>query len=210
MLNIILLKKASDQILFDMQTMDNDIYTLLFRMAVNLVVLTILVRFLYFPVTRNKDYLFTYFLVGMIAFFLCFSLKKLNIDTGMGLSLFAIFGIIRYRTDTVDIKEMTYLFLTIGVSVFNALASRQISLVEMFTINFSVIALTFIFEKIRLSKSELSKSITYEKIELILPEKQEEMLQDLEARTGLKINHFQVGRINFLQDTAQVKIYYYE
>jgi hypothetical protein len=105
---------------------------------------------------------------------------------------------------------MTYLFLIICVIVFNTLPSRQISLIKIFTINVSVIALTFVFEKIKLSKSELPKSITYQKNELILPEKQVEMHQDLELRTGLKINHFQLGRIKFLRDTTQVKIYYYE
>ena len=121
-----------------------DFNSLLLRLAINLVFLTIIIRWLYYAKAKRKDYLFTYYLIGLITFFLCFSLKKLDIDTGMGLGLFAIFGIIRYRTDAIEIKEMTYLFLIIGLSVVNSLASNKISIAEMLTINGVVIALTYI------------------------------------------------------------------
>ena len=185
-----------------------DAYILALRMVVNLVVLTILIRYLYYPRTKRKDYLFTYYLIGMITFFLCFGLKKLDIDTGMGLGLFAIFGIIRYRTDAIEIKEMTYLFLIIGVSVVNALASNQISIAEMAIINVTVIALTYGLENLWLVKHETRKTINYERIDLIVPEKYEEMKADLEARTGLIINRVEVGKIDFLSDTAQVRVFY--
>lgn len=186
-----------------------DAYVLMIRMAVNLVVLTILIRYLYYPATKRKDYLFTYYLIGMITFFLCFGLKKLDIDTGMGLGLFAIFGIIRYRTDAIEIKEMTYLFLIIGLSVVNALASNQISIAEMAIINVCAIALTYGLEKLWLVKHETRKTINYERIDLIIPDRYEEMKADLEVRTGLIINRVEVGKIDFLNDTAQVRVFYY-
>ncbi len=186
-----------------------DFYTLIFRLAVNLVFLTIIIRFLYYPRTKRKDYLFTYYLIGTITFFLCFGLKKLGIDTGMGLGLFAIFGIIRYRTDAIEIKEMTYLFLIIGISVVNALASNQISISEVAVINLTVIALTFVLENLWLMKHEIRKTINYERIDLITPDKHKEMKADLEKRTGLVINRVEVGKIDFLNDTAQVRIFYY-
>ena len=186
-----------------------DFYTLIFRLAVNLVFLTIIIRFLYYPRTKRKDYLFTYYLIGTITFFLCFGLKKLDIDTGMGLGLFAIFGIIRYRTDAIEIKEMTYLFLIIGISVVNALASNQISISEVAVINLTVIALTFVLENLWLMKHETRKTINYERIDLITPDKHEQMKADLEKRTGLVINRVEVGKIDFLNDTAQVRIFYY-
>lgn len=188
---------------------DEDFYTLILRMIVNLIFLTIVIRYLYYPITKRKDYLFTYYLIGMITFFLCFGLKKLDIDTGMGLGLFAIFGIIRYRTDAIEIKEMTYLFLVIGVSVVNSLASNKISMAEMGLINVSVIGLTYGLEYLWLVKHETRKTITYERIDLIKPDRYEEMLQDLQNRTGLTINRFEIGRIDFLNDTAQVRIFYY-
>jgi hypothetical protein len=195
--------------LFNLTWFDNDFYTLLLRLFVNLVFMTILIRYLYYPIAKRKDYLFTYYLIGLITFFLCFGLKKLDIDTGMGLGLFAIFGIIRYRTDAIEIKEMTYLFLVIGISVVNSLASRQISVGEMMLINLTVVAVTYGLEYVWLIKHETRKVIVYEKIDLIVPGKHEEMLTDLQERTGLQINRFEVGKINFLEDTAQVRIYYY-
>jgi hypothetical protein len=188
---------------------DNDFYTLLMRLSINLVFLTIVIRYLYYSKTKRKDYLFTYYLIGTITFFLCFGLKKLDIDTGMGLGLFAIFGIIRYRTDAIEIKEMTYLFLIIGISVVNALASNQLSISELAVINVTVVLMTYILEYKWLVKHETRKTINYERIDLIVPEKYEVMKADLEKRTGLNINRVEVGKIDFLNDTALVRIYYY-
>ena len=195
--------------LFNLTWFDKDFYTLLLRLSINLVVMTIIIRYLYYPITKRKDYLFTYYLIGLTTFFLCFGLKKLDIDTGMGLGLFAIFGIIRYRTDAIEIKEMTYLFLIIGVSVVNSLASNKISVAEMAVINFSVVGVTYGLEYMWLVKHLTRKTIIYERIDLIVPDKYEEMKADIEKRTGLTLNRFEVGRINFLDDTAQVRLYYF-
>lgn len=196
--------------LMDLQITNKDVYTLIFRLIITLVFLTIIIRFLYYPKTKRKDYLFTYYLIGLVTFFLCFGLKKLDIDTGMGLGLFAIFGIIRYRTNPIEIKEMTYLFIVIGVSVINSLSSKQISVVEMSIVNATLILLTFGLEYLWLLKHETRKTIIYEKIDLIKPEKEALMHADLEERTGLKINRFEIGKIDFLKDVAEVRIFYYD
>jgi hypothetical protein len=199
----------SSNVFLDMTLFSEDIYTLLFRLGINLFFITIIIRYLYYPITKRKDYLFTYYLIGIITFFLCFALKKLDIDTGMGLGLFAIFGIIRYRTDAIEIKEMTYLFLIIGLSVVNSLASRQISIIELGTINVTVVGLLYGLEYLWLVKHLTRKTINYERIDLITPDKYEEMKQDVETRTGLTINRVEIGKIDFLNDTAQVRIFYY-
>lgn len=186
-----------------------DFYGLLIRLAINLLFLTILIRVLYYTKTRRKDYLFTYYLIGTITFFLCFGLMQMDIDTGMGLGLFAIFGIIRYRTDAIEIKEMTYLFMVIGISVVNALASNELSISEVGVINISVVLLTYVLENIWLMKHETRKTINYERIDLIKPENYDLMKADLEKRTGLAINRVEVGKIDFLNDTAMVRIYYF-
>ena len=193
-----------------LELFNNDVYTLLYRLILNVVFITIIIRFIYYPKTKRKDYLFTYFLIGLITFFLCFALKKLDINIGMGLGLFAIFGIIRYRTTQIEIKEMTYLFIVIGLSVVNSLAKKEVSVTEVLIINSSVALLTAGLEFLWLLKHEARRIVTYEKIELIKPEHYEEMLKDLEERTGLKINRFEVGNIDFLNDTASVRIYYYD
>jgi hypothetical protein len=206
-LNIPSLASVSE--LFNLSWFNDDFYTLLLRLAINFFFLTLLIRFLYYPIAKRKDYLFTYYLIGTITFFVCFSLKKLDIDTGMGLGLFAIFGIIRYRTDPIPIKEMTYLFLIIGVSVVNSLASNKISMAEMALINGTLVGVTFVLERLWLLKHETRKTIVYERIDLIRPEQYNELKEDLEKRTGLKLNRVEVGKINFLDDTAQIRVYYY-
>jgi membrane-associated protease RseP (regulator of RpoE activity) len=189
---------------------DPDFYTLLLRVSINLVFLIIVIRYLYYPIAKRKDYLFTYFLIGFITFFLCFGLKKLDIDTGMGLGLFAIFGIIRYRTSTVEIKEMTYLFIVIGLSVINSLASNKISIAELALINVSICLLTYLIEYVFLLRNETQKTVLFERIDLIKSFNNKELKSNLEERTGLKINRVEVGKINYLNDTADVKIYYFD
>lgn len=209
MLTNLFLAKEKATTAIGLQWFDEDFYLLLIRLCVNVVFITILIRFLYYAKTKRKDYLFTYYLIGTITFFLCFGLKKLDIDTGMGLGLFAIFGIIRYRTDAIEIKEMTYLFLIIGLSVVNALASNQLSIAEMALINVFMVVLTYVLEFLWLMKHETRKTINYERIDLITPDKAVEMKKDIEGRTGLSINRFEIGKIDFLNDTAQVRIFYY-
>ena len=176
----------------------------------NLFIITIIIRYLYYPVTKNKDYLFTYFLISLTVFILCILLDNVKLELGFALGLFAIFGIIRYRTDPIPIKEMTYLFLVIGVSVLNALANKKISHAELLLGNFLIIAITYGLEKIWLLKHETRKNITYEKIELIVPERREELIADLSQRTGLDIIRIEIRRIDFLKDTANIRIFYYE
>lgn len=189
---------------------DSDFYTLILRLSINLLFLMVVIRYLYYPKAKRKDYLFTYFLIGFMTFFLCFGLKKLDIDTGMGLGLFAIFGIIRYRTNTIEIKEMTYLFIVIGLSVINSLASNKISIAELIFINVSACLLTYLIEYVFLLRNESRKIILFEQIELIKSLNKSELKLNLEERTGLKINRIEIGKINYLNDTADIKIFYFE
>ena len=195
--------------LFDLILFNEDVYMLIFRLLINLFFMTLIIRFLYYPISKRKDYLFSYYLIGIIIFFLCFGLKKMEIDNGMGFALFAIFGIIRYRTDAIEIKEMTYLFLIIGMSVINSLASNKVSIAEMAIVNMSLVAITYGLERVWLLKHETRKTVVYERIDLIQPDRMEEMKSDLEMLTGLNINRVEVGKIDFLSDTAQVRIYYF-
>lgn len=187
-----------------------DFFELLIRSTFNFLIIGYIVRYLYYPATKNKDYLFTYLLISVTVFFLCFLLENVKLELGFALGLFAIFGIIRYRTDAIPIKEMTYLFIVIGISVMNALVNKKISHAEVLFTNVIFIAITYGLEKIWLLKHESRKNITYEKIELILPEKKEELLADLKERTGLKITRVEVRNIDFLRDTASIRIFYFE
>lgn len=194
----------------DIPFFDDDFYKMMFRYLTNLVFLTIIIRFLYYRITKRRNYLFTYYLIGTIVFLLCFSLKKFELDMGMALGLFAIFGIIRYRTDAIEIKEMTYLFIVIGVSVINALANKKLSYIEILAINSIVVITVAVLESLRVLKNEVSKNIIYEKIENIKPENYKLLKEDLEDRTGLNINRINIKDVNFLRDTAEITIYYHD
>ena len=187
-----------------------DFWTLLVKTVFNLTIITIIVRYIYYPVTKNKDYLFTYFLISLTVFLLCVLLDSVKLQLGFALGLFAIFGIIRYRTDPIAIKEMTYLFLVIGVSVVNALANKKISHAELLFANFLIVAVTFGMERVWLLRHEVRKNIIYEKIELIVPEKEDELIADLKARTGLNISRIEIRKVDFLKDIANIRIFYYE
>ncbi|MBN1952412.1 MAG: DUF4956 domain-containing protein, partial [Bacteroidales bacterium] len=187
-----------------------DFYELLIRFGWNVLVIFICVRWLYYPRAKRKDYLFTYLLVGSTIFLMCFLLENVGLDTGLALGLFAIFGIIRYRTDAIPIKEMTYLFLVIGISVINALANKKISYAELAMTNLMLLVIPFLLEHVFMLKHESSKTVLYEKIDMLKQGRRSELIADLEERTGLKINRIEVGRINFLRDTVRIKLYYYE
>jgi hypothetical protein len=188
----------------------SDLTDLLIRFLFNALVLFVLIRFIYYVISRRKDYLFTFYLLGTMVFLICYLLSSVKLQLGFALGLFAIFGILRYRTVQVPIREMSYLFAVIGLSVINSLANKKISFLELLFTNIAVIVVILILEKITILKHEVSKRIVYEKIELIVPEKREELIADLEKRTGLKIHRVEIGRINFLQDTARIQIYYYD
>ena len=187
-----------------------DFLKLLIKVTFNLGIVLLIVRYIYYPVTKNKDYLFTYLLISLTVFLLCFLLDNVKLQLGFALGLFAIFGIIRYRTDPIAIKEMTYLFLVIGISVVNALANKKISYAELVFANLLIVFVTFGMERLWLLKHETRKNIIYEKIELIKPEHEAELLADLKERTGIDIIRFEIRRIDFLRDIANIRIFYYE
>ena len=188
---------------------DDDFYKMMFRFVLNLGFLTLIIRWLYFGATKRKDYLFTYYMIGIIVFFLCFTLKKYELDIGMALGLFAIFGIIRYRTHPIPIKEMTYLFVVIGVSVVNSLANQKMSYAEILSANIVIVITLFIIERVWFTRNVSVKIINYEKIENIKPENAAALRADLEERTGLKIENITVGEIDFLRDSAKITVTYY-
>ena len=186
----------------------NDFTQLVIRFLLNTGVLMLLVRWLYYTTARRKDYLFTYMLIGSIVFLLCFLLGNVKIQLGFALGLFAIFGIIRYRTSQMPIKEMTYLFLVIALSVINALANGMVSLVEILFTNLVIIFIAFGFEKLWRLPHQSVKEVIYEKIDLIRPEKRQELINDLTARIGItNIQKIEIGRIDLLKDMKYIKEY---
>jgi len=187
-----------------------DFWDLVLRSVFNLGVVLILVRVLYYKITPRKEYLFTYILISVVVFFMVFLLENVGVEIGFALGLFAIFGMLRYRTRQIPIREMTYLFLVIGVSVINSLANRRVSYAELLLTNSAIVLVTYLLEKVFLLRTETRKLVNYEKVELIKPDMRAELIADLEERTGLSIHRVEIDRIDYLRDAARIYIYYFE
>jgi len=185
-----------------------DFLQLVIRFVFNFLITIILVRFLYYPHSKRKDYFFIFLVFSTIVFLLCFMLGKVSVQLGFALGLFAIFGILRYRTDTIPIKEMTYLFLMVGIAVVNSLSDKTVSWSELVFANLVIVIITWYLERVWMQKKEGFMDIRYEKIELIQPARHAELLEDLKKRTGLNVYRFSIDRINFMRDTARVRIFY--
>ncbi len=197
--------------LFDMELFNvAGFFELVLRFFLNLAVVLLIVRGIYYPLAKRKDHLFTLILISVVVFLLCMLLSSVKLQMGFAMGLFAVFSIIRYRTDSIPIKEMTYLFVIIGISVINALSNKKISYAELLFTNFIMVGLIYGLEKLWLLRHESSKLIIYERIDLIKPNMRQELLADLEERTGLKINRVEIGRLDFLKDSAQLQIYFFD
>lgn len=183
------------------------LWNLLLRFAFNLLVCWVITHCFYYRKSHRRDYYFTFLLFSVVIYLLLFSLQNLSIEIGFALGLFAIFGMIRYRTTTVPVREMTYLFVIIGVSIINGF-SMATSYATLVVANLLVILVCWLLESIGLTRREATKIILYEKIALIHPNRREELLADLRQRTGLDILGVQVGSIDFLKDTAYLKVTY--
>lgn len=193
-----------------MRLFHDDMWEMLFKFLVDLVVLYVLIRRIYYPIHRKKENLFTYFIFNIIIFFLCILMNNVKLSMGFAFGLFAIFSILRYRTEQISIKDMTYLFAVITLAVINALVSKKVSIAELVFTNGMILTTTYVLEHIWLTRHEAMKEVIYEKIELIKPENKEKLWQDLGARLGVKVSRVELGRIDLLRDTAQLRVFYFE
>ncbi len=180
---------------------------MLIRFGFFMVMLWFIVHFLYYRKTHRRDYFFTLVLLSVSIFFLIYLLGSVKVKIGFALGLFAIFGVLRYRTETIPVREMSYMFGVISLSVINALAD-SLSFVELLVPNLAIACLIWFFETFVLRGNIATKLILYDRIELITPERRAELIEDLHKRTGLNIHKVSVGSIDFLKDTAILKIEY--
>ena len=174
----------------------------------NLLVAAALVRLIYYPVTRDKSYVFTFLAFNTIIYFVLSFMNSIELSVGVGFGLFAIFSVLRYRTDPIPIREMTYLFVIAALPVMNSAALGAKVWPQLLFANGAVLVVLYLLEKEWGFQFENAKTITYEKIDLIKPENRHLLIEDLAERTGLAIKRIEIGRINFLRDSAQIRVYY--
>lgn len=178
------------------------------RLLIDLLSVFILIRFIYYRTYRNKEFFFSYFIFNIIIFFITFLLNKVEMSLGAAFGLFAVFSMLRYRTEGISMKDMTYLFLVIAVGLITAVAPG--SWLEILALNVFLLIFTFLLESNILMKKESSKIIQYDNIDMIHPDKRGELIKDLEKRTGIKINRISIQKTDFLRDSATIQLYYYD
>lgn len=190
----------------------DDFYSLLIRLVINFVMVGIIARFFYYPKSKRRDYLFIFIIMAMSIFLLVSLMEGSKMKTGAALGLFAIFGIIRYRTEAVPIREMTYLFMLVSTSVVNAMVVKMHweNILSLTLANLFFIFLAWMFESSKIISDSCSKYIKYDNVNLVSPEKRKELIADLENRTGLKILSIEVGTIDYLKDSVLIRIFYDE
>ncbi len=185
------------------------------RLLIDILTVLILVRYIYYPLYKTKELVFTFFIFNLVIFLISFLLNKVDLSMGAAFGLFAVFSMLRYKTENISIKDMTYLFLTIAIGLVSAVAKIKgapDSHEYLFIggINISILIFTFLLESNAIIKKEMDKIITYENIELIQSDRHAELLTDIRTRTGINVHRFSIQKINFLKDSAQIKVYYYE
>jgi len=183
---------------------------LMLRFGLNLLATIFVIIFVYFRATGKRSYVFTYILISTTIFFLCFLLGSIDLQLGFALGLFAIFGIIRYRTDTIPIREMTYLFLVITLSVINALASREVSISAILFTNSCLMATTWVMETVWMKRHLARRSLVFDRMDLIHPTKKKELIENIFERTGIEVIRFKVGQIDLSKRSVRLTIFYKE
>ena len=192
--------------------------SLIIRFVINLIVVGVIARCFYYPRSHRRDYMFIFILMAQSIFMLVNLMDGDSMNIGAAMGLFAIFGIMRFRTEAVPLREMTYLFMLIALSVVNALAHADyhpkadywdgVGLVTILFVNVAFICMAWIFESSKVMSQECSKIIKYDNVTLITPEKRPELIADLEKRVGVKIKRVEIGLLDFLKDSALIRIFY--
>lgn len=209
MLNLLLQDSDESVRFIDLKLFDAEDFTdLILRSLFNFIIVFILVKFIYRSDKKNKNYAFSFYLFSMIIFFLCYLLSGIKLEMGFAFGLFAIFSILRYRTISIPMKEMTYLFMVIAIAVINALTTKKVSFMELLFTNLSLIAASFFLERLWYKEGLSEQTIEYEKIENIKPERRAILIADLKERTGLDIRSAEILTTDFLRDMARVRVYY--
>ena len=179
-----------------------------FRLLINLTSVFILVRFIYYPIYKHRELFFTYFIFNIIIFLISFLLNKVDLSMGAAFGLFAVFSMLRYKTEEIAIKDMTYLFLSISIGLLTAIGPPDG--IEIVLFCFVIIALTYILENSLWGKKEVSKTIIFDSLDYINQSQQSELMKELKSKIGIEIHRLSVDNIDYLKDSCTITIYYYE
>ena len=181
---------------------------MLVRFSFNLIIAYVIIKLIYHRDHKGNDFVFTYFMFNSLIFFFAYILGNLDVNIAFGFGLFAVFAILRYRTDPIPIKEMTYLFIVITIGVINALSANNVAFSEVLFANAAIVVLTYFLERYWVNNLLKSKAIVYGELDKISPEKNQELIDELSEKTGLSLLRAKVGRVNFKSNRVNIRVYY--
>ncbi len=189
-------------------TMNGDVGVFLSRVALDLGFTFFVVRGVYTKIYHHRDYTFTYLLLNLVTFSLAFVLSKVRVDLGFAMGLFAVFGILRYRTESIEVRNLTYLFVVIGLAVLNALVTSEVSFWQLLLVNVMIVGMVALLEAASFSCREESRRVIYDRLDLLAPGRASELIADLRTRTRLPVERYEIGNVDLLRDTAELSVYY--
>jgi hypothetical protein len=178
------------------------------RLGVDLFFASFIILVVYYRVYKNREFVFTYYVFNLITFSLCVLLRKVPMELGFALGLFGVFGILRYRTEQIRIRDLTYLFIVIGVALINAVANKKVSAAELLAVDFAICAVVGLLELPSSGRRHGATPMIYDNLALLKPGKQAALLADLSERTGMNVVRVEVNTIDFLRDAAEVTVVY--
>jgi hypothetical protein len=174
----------------------------------NLAFASVVIRLVYYRLYKSREYVFTYYLFNVITFCLCVLLRRVAVEFGFALALFGVFGILRYRTEQIRIRELTYLFIVIGIGILNAVAGAKVSFAELFIVNMVIVGMTALLERGPSERAEEATSMCYDRLELLRPGNEAKLTEDVAGRTCLHVLRVEVQRIDLLRDAAEITIWH--
>jgi hypothetical protein len=177
---------------------------LLLRLALDLAVVALIIGGVHYRRHRRTDYVFTFFTLNVLSFTMCFLLRKVPMEVGMGLGMFAVFGVLRYRTEPINMRDLTYLFICIGLAVVNASANKSISVAEVVLANLAVVAVVVVFDGVQWSRRTVAHTVMYDRIDLLSPTRRADLLADLSTRLGMPVHRVDFAHVDLLKDAVEL------
>ena len=186
----------------------SDLAKLLARLGLDLAFASAIIRLIYYRLYRSREYVFTYYLFNIVTFGLCILLRKVPAELGFALAIFGVFGILRYRTEQIRNRDLTYLFIVIGIAILNGVVNKKVSMAEVIAINLVIVVAAAWLELPSKRGGGMAVPMVYDRLELLQPGKEAELTADLGARTGLEVLRVEIHRVDLLRDAAEITAYH--
>ncbi|PBQ33865.1 DUF4956 domain-containing protein [Sphingobacteriaceae bacterium] len=215
MIFLSLLQIADEPVVTGIDALQKISFKLFYRLLIDFVSVFVLIRGVYYHVYKRLELFFTFFIFNLVIFLICFLLNKVDLSMGAAFGLFAVFSMLRYKTEDISIKDMSYLFLVIAIGLISAVtkiknAEDSFEYVFLILINGTIILLAYLLESKILFKKEAIQVINYDNMELVRQADQTLLIEDIKQRTGINAHRISINKIDLIKPSVQIKVYYFE